>query len=111
MKTDEVKTMVNALNELNESYGDLIQAMKGTVKEVKATKQLWRDENKSKLIRLGLALIVFPEPTPISETIGAVLVAAGTVKEGIRRRNLYVDDISKAFQNTLKEIREMKHTV
>ena len=110
MKTDEAKTMVNALNELNESYGDLMQAMKGTVKEVRATKQLWRDENKSKLIKLGLALIVFPEPTPISETIGTFLVAAGTAQERIRRRALYIDDISKTFQDTLKEMREMKHT-
>jgi len=111
MKTDDMKTRVNALNELNESYVDLIQAMKGTIKEVKTTKQLWRDKNKSRLIKLGLALIVFPEPTPISETIGSFLVVAGTVQEGIRRRNLYVDDVYKTFQNTMKEIRDLRHTL
>ncbi|MDH7477614.1 MAG: hypothetical protein QHH17_04445 [Candidatus Bathyarchaeota archaeon] len=111
MKTDELKTMVNALNELSESYADLMQTMKGTVKEVKTTKQLWRDKNKSKLIKLGLALIVFPEPTPISETIGTVLVAAGTVQQGIRNRAIYVDDVPKAFQKTLKEIRDLKFNV
>ncbi|MGQ9507072.1 MAG: hypothetical protein ACUVTB_04330 [Candidatus Bathycorpusculaceae bacterium] len=108
MKTDEMKTMVNALNELSESYGDLMEALIGTVKEVKATKQLWRDKNKSRLVKLGLALIVFPEPTPISETIGAFLVAAGTVQQGIRNRAIYVDDVPKAFQKTLKEIRDLK---
>jgi hypothetical protein len=111
MKTDEMKTMVNALNELSESYTDLIQAMKGTVKEVKATKQLWRDENKSKLIKLGLALIVFPEPTSISDIIGTFLVAAGTVQQGIRNRAIYLDDVPKAFQNALKEIRDLKFDV
>ncbi|MEM3579553.1 MAG: hypothetical protein QXL54_04965 [Candidatus Bathyarchaeia archaeon] len=108
MKTEEMKTTVNALKELSESYADLTQAIKGTVREVKTTKKLWRDENKSKLIKLGIALIVFPEPTPISETIGALLVAAGTVQNGIRNRAIYVDDVPKAFQSALKEIRDLK---
>ncbi|NWF86718.1 hypothetical protein HXY32_02755 [Candidatus Bathyarchaeota archaeon] len=108
MKTEEIKTMTHALNELNESYVDLIQAMRGTIKEAKATKQLWREKNKSKLIKIGLALIAFPEPTPISETIGSVLVAAGAIQQGIRRRSLFVEDIYKTFQNTFKEIRDTK---
>ncbi|MDI6690935.1 MAG: hypothetical protein QME50_03585 [Candidatus Bathyarchaeota archaeon] len=111
MKTSELKTVVGALNELSESYADLMQAMKGTVKEVKATKKLWRSKNKSKLIKLGLALIVFPEPTPISETVGSILVAAGTVQQGIRNRAIYIDDIPKAFQKTLKEIQDLKFNV
>ncbi|MEM3627217.1 MAG: hypothetical protein QXZ25_04255 [Candidatus Bathyarchaeia archaeon] len=109
MKTDELKTAVNALNELSESYIDLMEAMKGTVREVKAAKQmLWR-ENKSRLVKLGLALIVFPEPTSISDIVGAFLVAAGTVQQGIRNCAIYVDDIPKAFQETLKEIQNLKH--
>jgi FtsZ-binding cell division protein ZapB len=111
MKTEEMKTAINSLNELNESYTDFIQAMKGTIKEVKTTKHLWRDKNKSRLVRLGLALIVFPEPTPISETIGTFLVVAGAVQDGIRRRRLYADDVYKTFQNTLKEIQDAKHTL
>jgi len=106
-----MKTTLNALKELNESYMDLIQTMKGAIKEAKAAKQLWRDKNKSKLIKIGLALIVFPEPTPISETVGTFLVAAGAVQEGIRRRNIYVEDVYKTFQNTLKEMRDIKHSL
>jgi len=108
LKTEEAKTLVTVANELSESYADLIQAMKGTTREAKETKKLWQDGNKSRLIKLGLALIVFPEPTPISETIGAFLVATGAVQEGIRRRNLHVDDVFKTFQKTLKEIRDTK---
>lgn len=108
MKIEEVKAMTDALSELSESYGDFVQTMKGTVKEVKTTKQLWRENNKSKLIKIGLALIVFPEPTPISETIGSVLVATGAVQQGIKQRSLFVDDIYKTFQSTLKEIRNTK---
>lgn len=111
MKKEEAKTMITAANELSESYADLIHAMKETTREAKATKQLWRDGNKSKLIKLGLALIVFPEPTPISETIGSFLVAAGAVQMGIRKRRLYADDIYKTFQNTLKEMHDIKHNI
>ncbi len=111
MKKEEAKTMITAANELSESYADLIHAMKETTREAKATKQLWRDGNKSKLIKLGLALIVFPEPTPISETIGSFLVAAGAVQMGIRKRRLYADDIYKTFQSTLKEMHDIKHNI
>ncbi len=111
MKTDEMKTMVNTLKELNESYVDLLQAVKGTIKEVKTTKQLRRDGNNSKLIKLGLALIVFPEPTPISETVGTVLIATGTVQEGIRSRTLYMEDVYKTFQDLLKDVWTTQHSL
>ncbi len=104
MKTDEVKAKVNALKELNKSYADLLRVVNGTIKEVKSTRQLCRDGNKSRLIKLGLALIVCPEPTPISETVGACLVAAGAVQKGIRSRAIYVEDVYKTFQNTLKNV-------
>ena len=111
MKTDAMKGKIKAINETNESYVDLIQDMRGTIREVKAAKKLWKDGNKSKLIKLGLALIVFPEPTPISETIGSFLVAAGMVQNGIRHRAIYVDDVHKTFQKTLKEIQNTKQTI
>ena len=111
MKTNDMKATVNALNELNESYVDLIQAMKGTIKEVKTTRQLWQDGKKSRLIKLGLALIVFPEPTPISGTMGTFLVAAGAVQAGIRRRSIYVEDAYKSFKDTLKEMRTIKDSL
>jgi len=111
MKTNDMKATVNALNELNESYVDLIQAMKGTIKEVKTTRRLWQDGKKSRLIKLGLALIVFPEPTPISETIGTFLVAAGAVQAGIRHRTIYVENVYKSFKDTLKEMRTIKDSL
>jgi hypothetical protein len=77
--TSEIKIVANVMNELNESYGDLLNSISGTTRELKITSKLWRDGYNSKLIKLGLALIVFPEPTPISETVGACLVAAGVI--------------------------------
>jgi len=103
VKTDEAKTLAQAIRELNESHVDLIQATTDTTKEVKATKKLWRKGSNPMLIKLGLALIAFPEPA-ISDVLGTALVAAGTVQVGLRRRALYVEDVYKTFHNTLKEV-------
>jgi len=69
----------------------------------------WRKGGNSTLIKLGLALIAFPEPV-ISDIIGASLVALGTIQEGIRRRTIYVEDVYKTFHETLKDIWNIKHS-
>jgi hypothetical protein len=106
MKPEQVKTATKALNELSESYIDLIGAVKSTANTAEASKKLWREGNKSRLIKIGISLIVFPEPTPISETIGACFVAAGAVQKGIKSRAIYLEDISKTFKNTLQDVLE-----
>jgi hypothetical protein len=111
VKTEEIRSKVTAVNELTESYADLLHAIKGTIMEAKTSQKLWRTEDKSKLIKLGVALIVFPEPTPISETIGSVLVAAGLVQSAIRRRGLYVEDVFKTFHSAMKEMRNTMYAI
>ncbi|MGB9959173.1 MAG: hypothetical protein ACPLKQ_01460 [Candidatus Bathyarchaeales archaeon] len=110
MKTEEIKNLASTLNELNESYIDFLHSMKESVKEVKVTKKLWKNGEKPWLIKLGLALILFPDPT-ISDVIGSLLVAAGTVQEGLRRRALHVEDIPKTFQSIMKEIQATEERV
>jgi len=111
MKVEEAKTAAKALSELNESYSELFGAIRGTADGAEASKKLWRAGNKSKLIKIGVALIVFPEPTPISETVGACFVAAGAIQKGIQSRSLYMEDITKTFKNTLKDVWTTKHNL
>ncbi|MGW8288749.1 MAG: hypothetical protein ACWGNP_00615 [Candidatus Bathyarchaeia archaeon] len=106
MKPEQIKAATEAVKELSESYVDVICAVKSTANTAGDTKKLWREGNKSRLIKIGLSLIVFPEPTPISETIGACFVAAGAVQKGIRSRAIYMEDITKTFKNTLKDVLE-----
>jgi hypothetical protein len=110
MKTDEIKALTESVNELNESCVDLAQALKATARTAEATKKLWRSKNSPILIKIGLALIAFPDPT-ITDIVGGALVAAGTVQAGIRRRTLYVEDVFKTFGNTFKELRSIKESV
>ena len=104
MKIEDMKNAVSVLNELSESHRDMLNTMNGAVKELKATKKLWKSGNESKLIKLGLALIVFPEPTPISETVGACFVAAGMIQKGVRSRSIYVEDVGKTFHQVFREM-------
>jgi hypothetical protein len=110
VKTENLKALAESVSELNESYADLLSAIKGTAKEARETKKLWRKGNNSILIKAGLALIAFPDPT-ISDIVGTALVAAGTVQMGIRRRTLYLEDIHKTFQKTFRELLEVKYNV
>jgi len=106
MKPEQVRTATKALKELNESYVDLLGAIKGTAKAAGATKKLWHKGNNSKLTKIGVALIMLPEPTPVSETVGACFLAAGAVQKGIQSRAIYLEDITKTFKNTLKDVLE-----
>jgi hypothetical protein len=62
-------------------------------------------------MKIGVALIMFPEPTPISETVGACFVAAGMVQRGIQSRAIYLEDITKTFKNTLKDVLETRNSM
>ena len=104
MNPEQAKTATKALKELNESYIDLLGAVKSTGRDAEAAKKLWREGNKSRLIRIGVALILFPEPTPISEIIGLGFLAAGAVQKGIQNQSIYMEDIPKSLKSAFKEI-------
>jgi hypothetical protein len=45
-----------------------------------------------------MALIVFPEPTPISEIMGGGFLVAGAVQKEIQSRTIYMEDKGKTPQ-------------
>ncbi len=108
MKTEQIKNVTETAEELSESYAELFQALKDSSRSARSTKKLWRSENKSRLIKVGLAIIAFPDPT-ITDIVGGLLVAAGIVQAGIRRRTMYVEDVGKTFQKTLKDIHGLRN--
>jgi len=110
VKTEEARAKASALNELGVSCTDLAQALRGIASNAKATKNLWQSGKRPVLIKVGLALIAFPDPT-ISDVIGTGLVVAGLVQEGIRRRALHMEDVSRTFQSALKDLRNAKSSL
>jgi hypothetical protein len=101
---ERAKQTTKSLYELAECYTEVQRALKTTGRESARTKKLWREGNKSNLIKIGMACIMFPDPSPVGEIIGAGFLIAGAVQKGIQKRPLYVNDIKKNLENTLKEI-------
>ena len=107
----ELKKMAIVLQELGLSYKETIEVIHEMAKDVNNVQKLWRGEKKSKLIKLAFTLITFPEPTPISETIGAAVLVAGLVQNRVKKSTLHVEDIYKTFQdvnNDILRIRDFK---
>ena len=111
MKVEEVKAAINALVEANKDRKELRSTLSDNGSAVSSAKKLFREGNESKLIKLGVALIFFPEPTPVSEMIGAGFVTAGAVQKGIRSRAGYAEDIGKDFKRALKELGSLKDQI
>lgn len=102
MKPEELKNLSLALHELGLSYHDTLGAMSGVANDLGSVKHLWKIGDKSKLIKIGLALITFPEPTPISETLGAVVLSLGVIQTKMRQSTLHIDDVYNTFQEVIR---------
>lgn len=100
--------MAAVLQELGLSYTEALEVMRGISKDLRYTRGLWRDGNKSKLIKLAFALITFPEPTPISESMGAVVLAVGLVQNRIKKSTLHIEDVYKTFQDVNRNLLKIR---
>lgn len=108
MNAREAKNTANmatqAAVEITQNLKDVYTALQQTRQNGMAVEKLWREGNRSKLIQIGMALIVFPEPTPLSETIGSSLVVAGFIQKAIKNRSIYMEDIPKSLTSAFREI-------
>ena len=102
------KLASEAAVEVSQNRKDVAAALKQTKRNAMATRSLSKEGNKSKLIQIGISLIVFPEPTPISETVGSCFVAAGLIQQGIKKQAIYLDDIPKTLNSAFREIHNQR---
>jgi len=107
VNTEEAKNWLELINHLSmsrkETATTIDAAMKGFRKELNSTQKLWRKGNNSFLIKAGLALIAFPDPT-ITDILGSALVAAGIVQLQMKRSALHIEDVYKTFPKVMKEL-------
>lgn len=108
MKTEELKKISNMLSEMGLTYEETVEAMEGFAKEIHSARSLFKKRDRSKLVKLGLALITFPEPTPISETLGAFVLSAGLIQSKIRQSALHIEDVFSTFQAVVKDLESIK---
>ena len=108
MRVEEARTAIKSLTEVAEGQKEASRVVAEAGNQAGATKKVFRAGNQSKLIKLGVALIVFPEPTPISEIVGGSLVAAGMVKREMQNRAAFVEDVGKDFKKALRDLGSAK---
>ena len=108
MEPSELKSLVDVLRELGLSYEETVDAVNGVAKEARSTRNLWKEGKKPRLIKIGLALIAFPEPTPLSETLGAVVLSAGIIQKKMRQSSLGIEDVYNTFQGVMKDLQLIK---
>jgi hypothetical protein len=101
---EKAKYTAKSLHELTEYYSEACNAIKSSAQASQKSKKLWREGNKSNLIKIGMACILFPDPSPVGEIIGAGFLVAGAVQKGIQNRALYVGDIKKNLETSLREL-------
>ncbi|MCW4014963.1 MAG: hypothetical protein NWF06_01195 [Candidatus Bathyarchaeota archaeon] len=108
MEKREIERMSVVLQELGLSYTETLEVIQEMSKDVNNAQKLWKGEKKSKLIKLAITLITLPEPTPISETIGAAVLVAGLVQNRVKNSALHVEDVYKTFQDVNKDILKIR---
>jgi hypothetical protein len=112
LRPEELETIVLALRELGLSYAETIKLMSGVTKDAKSLRSLWgkpsaRGLEGSRLIKIGMSLIAFPVPTiGIKKSLGAMLIAAGLVKE--RMKHMHVADVYSTFQDVNRELQKLQ---
>jgi len=108
---EEAKDLVELLNHLStsrkETANTMNAVMHGFTKELRSTQKLWRRGNNSFLIKAGLVLIAFPDPT-ITDILGSAMVAAGILQLKMKRSALHVEDVYKTFPQVIKELTKSK---
>ena len=109
MKVEEAKVQAKRLHELGDCGKDFGCSIKDTAQSAGSAKKLWREGNKSRLISIGMAIFLIPEPTPISEIVGGGIMAAGVIQQGIKNQGLYAEDITKTLKRTMRELQETKN--
>ena len=114
MNKEEVENVAELLKQYSQSRNQTVNAagsaVNGFTNELHSTQKLWKQGNKSFLIKAGLALIAFPDPT-ISDVIGSAMVAAGLIQLKMRNSALHVDDVYKTFPKVVKELGAIKSHV
>jgi hypothetical protein len=108
LKIKDMKEIAASIKKQNMSYQEFGKIMKQCSEETKRLKPLIgkpgdaRPES-STLIKAGIALIAFPDPT-VTDMVGCAMIAAGLLKRRMKKYtavNAYVE-----FKETMKALRK-----
>ncbi len=107
MTPEDLKALTAAVQELSVSSEETANAIRGFKTELHDAQHLWRKGEKTRLIKIGLALIALPDPT-ITDVLGCALVAAGLVQLKMKHSALHMEDVYKTLPKVMKELAATK---
>jgi len=103
MRKEELETVIAALHELGLNREEAEKVISEAIRESHSVENLSKKKDNSLLIKVGLLLIAFPDPT-ISDLAGTLLISAGLVQKRLKRQTLYMEDVPATFQGVIKSL-------
>jgi len=107
MQSPPTDHIIKAAKELGETFTEtvtIINGMNGAVKEVNQLYDHGYGGAGKSMISLGIALVMFPEPTMVSDVIGGGVIAAGLFYNQLVPPPIYIDNIFDTIQEQVKAI-------
>ncbi len=83
-------------------------SMGGVTKDLHPVKRLFAEGDKPKLVGLGVTMILVPEPTGVSDVVGAAVLSAGLIQAKMRKSALHIEDIYSTFPKVMRDIKAIK---
>jgi len=90
------------------SYAETLDGVKGFSRELQAARRLWKKSEKPRFVKLGLALIAFPAPPPVTEIAGAAMLSVGLIQNKIKNSGLHIEDVYKTFKEVFTSLEQIK---
>jgi len=103
----KLKTIAAMLQELGLSYEETLEVMKEVAKDSRYVERLLKKGDETRLVKIGLALIAFPEPF-VSDILGTILVSAGIIQAKIKHSTLHIEDLYKTFQDVNRNLLKIR---
>jgi hypothetical protein len=107
MRKEELETVIAALHELGLNREEAEKVISEAIRESHSVENLSKKKDNSLLIKVGLLLIAFPDPT-ISDLAGTLLISAGLVQKRLKRQTLYMEDVPATFQEIIKSLQTVR---
>jgi hypothetical protein len=103
MKT-YIQDVIRTYKKKCKTYKKLMDSLSETDRTLKGLHKLGERRSLGRrLVSIGIGLIFFPEPTPISESIGTLIAATGKLVDRMDRKK----SLRSLFDDWYKNLREL----
>jgi hypothetical protein len=107
VRKEELEIVIATLHERGLNREEAAKVISEAIRESHSVENLSKKKDTSLLIKVGLLLIAFPDPT-ISDLVGTLLISAGLIQTKIRHSTLHVEDVPDTFQGVIKSLQAVR---